>query len=151
MYRRMLVLLLSGVLVFSLAGCATFRKTNTLESQGLKNQVSVMQSQIQSKDEEINSLKEELAKAQETSRPSETEESKMKREGSDSVTHPSVIQIQTALKNASFDPGVIDGKMGQKTREAVRAFQKANHLKVNGKVNKKTWSLLKEYLNKIEK
>ena len=150
MSKRMLVLLFLGVLVFSLTGCATFHKSNSLEAQGLKNQVSVLQTQIQSKDEEINSLKEELARGQEA-KPSETEESKAKQESNIKVTHPTVIQIQTALKNAGFDSGAIDGKMGQKTREAVRAFQKANHLKVNGKVNKKTWNILKEYLNKTEK
>jgi carboxyl-terminal processing protease len=53
-----------------------------------------------------------------------------------------------ALKNAGYDPGKIDGKMGKQSSEAIKAFQKANNLPVDGKVGKKTWSLLRDYLNK---
>jgi peptidoglycan hydrolase-like protein with peptidoglycan-binding domain len=52
------------------------------------------------------------------------------------------------LKNAGYDPGAIDGKLGKKTREAVKAFQTANNLKVDGKVGSQTWGMLKEYLSK---
>lgn len=55
-------------------------------------------------------------------------------------------QIQLALKNAGFDPGPIDGKIGKKTRRAIREFQKAKELKVDGVVGEKTWSELKKYL-----
>jgi len=55
-------------------------------------------------------------------------------------------QIQLALKNAGFDPGSIDGKMGLKTRMAIRDFQKAKGLKIDGVVGEKTWDELKKYL-----
>ena len=35
-------------------------------------------------------------------------------------------QIQAALANAGFDPGPADGKLGQKTRRAIGAWQRAN-------------------------
>ena len=38
-----------------------------------------------------------------------------------------------------FDPGVIDGKFGQKTREAVMAFQLAFGLTADGIVGGVTW------------
>ncbi|MCX5697569.1 MAG: peptidoglycan-binding domain-containing protein [Candidatus Omnitrophica bacterium] len=56
--------------------------------------------------------------------------------------------IQTALKNAGFYNGLIDGKMGHHTRKAIREFQKANGLKADGVAGKKTKSLLAKYLSK---
>ena len=55
-------------------------------------------------------------------------------------------QIQTALKNAGFDPGLIDGKLGPKTKKAIKDFQAANRLAVDGKVGPKTWAKLSKYL-----
>jgi len=47
-------------------------------------------------------------------------------------------KIQEALKAKGEDPGAIDGHMGKKTREAIRAFQKTNGLKVTGRMDKGT-------------
>jgi len=58
-----------------------------------------------------------------------------------------ITDIQTALKNAGFDPGPIDGKTGAKTKKAIRAFQRANHLVIDGVVGEKTWTQLKTYLS----
>jgi murein L,D-transpeptidase YcbB/YkuD len=55
-------------------------------------------------------------------------------------------QIQTALKNAGYDPGVIDGKIGAKTKTAVKDFQTANGLKADGKVGARTWAKLSAYI-----
>lgn len=55
----------------------------------------------------------------------------------------SVREIQTALKKAGFDPGPIDGIMGNRTRSAIRAFQEANNLKVDGVVGSNTTAALK--------
>jgi peptidoglycan hydrolase-like protein with peptidoglycan-binding domain len=60
---------------------------------------------------------------------------------------PSAIEIQTALKNAGFYTGNIDGKIGPKTKVAIEEFQKANGLKADGKVGTKTWALLSQHLN----
>ncbi|MFH1782865.1 MAG: peptidoglycan-binding protein [Candidatus Omnitrophota bacterium] len=61
---------------------------------------------------------------------------------------PTTKDIQTALKNAGFDPGTIDGKMGQRTKQAVMEFQKTKGLKVDGKVGSQTWSALEKYLKR---
>ena len=61
---------------------------------------------------------------------------------------PTTKDIQNALKNAGFDPGEIDGKMGQRTKQAVMEFQKTNGLKVDGKAGPKTWGKLEKYLKK---
>lgn len=55
-------------------------------------------------------------------------------------------QVQTALGNAGFDPGPIDGRMGPKTIEAVKKFQEAHGLTPDGKVGRKTWAKLREFL-----
>ncbi|MBU4343464.1 MAG: peptidoglycan-binding protein [Candidatus Omnitrophica bacterium] len=59
---------------------------------------------------------------------------------------PAAVQIQTALKNAGFDPGAIDGKIGPRTQQAVKEFQRAKGLKVDGKVGSRTWGELGKYL-----
>lgn len=43
-----------------------------------------------------------------------------------------VAQLQTALKNAGFDPGAIDGIYGPQTSSAVAAYQAANGLPADG-------------------
>jgi len=57
-------------------------------------------------------------------------------------------QIQTALKNAGFYAGSIDGVAGPKTKSAIEEFQRAKGLTVDGKVGPKTWAELSKYLTK---
>jgi len=60
---------------------------------------------------------------------------------------PTVRQIQTALKNAGFYTGMVDGKKGPLTKKAIEDFQRANNLEVDGKVGSKAWAVLSPYLN----
>lgn len=60
---------------------------------------------------------------------------------------PTAVQIQTALKNAYFYAGEIDGVVGPKTKKAIEEFQSANRLQADGKVGPKTWAVLSKYLN----
>ena len=55
-----------------------------------------------------------------------------------------VTLLQTKLANKGYDLGSygVDGDFGQATEKAVRAFQKANGLVVDGIVGQKTWSAL---------
>ena len=55
-------------------------------------------------------------------------------------------QIQKALKSAGFYQGAVDGKIGLKTKEAIIKFQKANGLKADGIVGKRTSAELNKYL-----
>jgi len=59
---------------------------------------------------------------------------------------PSLKDIQAALKNAGYYTGAVDGKKGPMTNRAIEEFQKANGLKVDGKVGPKTWSALSAHL-----
>lgn len=56
-------------------------------------------------------------------------------------------QIQQALKNAGYYQGPLDGKVGPKTRAALKSFQKDNGLTADGVCGRKTWAQLKSYLN----
>ena len=60
---------------------------------------------------------------------------------------PTAKEIQTALKNAGFYSGLIDGKIGPMSKKAIEEFQKANNLAADGKVGLKTWEALGKYLN----
>lgn len=60
---------------------------------------------------------------------------------------PTTEEIQTALKNAGFYTGNVDGKAGSMTKKAVEEFQKAHSLQADGKVGPKTWEALSKYLN----
>jgi|GEM_PF-6369495 len=53
-----------------------------------------------------------------------------------------VVEIQLALQAKGFDPGPIDGLFGERTAEAVAAFQAANGLIVDGEVGPQTAALL---------
>jgi len=53
-----------------------------------------------------------------------------------------IIKIQSALKRSGFYKGKIDGKMGLRTKKAIKAFQKLRGLRPDGIVGKKTWEAL---------
>ena len=63
-----------------------------------------------------------------------------------SVETPDPSMIQKALKNLGLYQGEVDGKMGPKTKRAIKEFQKQNNLQADGKVGSKTWALLKNSL-----
>lgn len=57
-------------------------------------------------------------------------------------------EIQLALRAAGFEPGSADGRMGPRTKTAIREFQQANGLQPDGKVGPRTWAKLETYLTK---
>ncbi|HNV23421.1 MAG TPA: peptidoglycan-binding protein [Candidatus Omnitrophota bacterium] len=54
--------------------------------------------------------------------------------------------VQQALEKAGFRPGKIDGEWGKKTENAVKEFQKAHRLKVDGRVGYQTLLKLSEFV-----
>ncbi len=54
----------------------------------------------------------------------------------------SVRALQQALAREGFDPGSVDGKFGPNTERAVKAFQRANGLTVDGLVGPRTRAAL---------
>lgn len=78
-------------------------------------------------------------------------ESSAGRSGTDSMKHSSasghwsrddVKSVQEALKNKGHDPGPIDGVMGARTQQALRAFQRAQNIQTSGQLDSSTASAL---------
>ena len=132
-------MLMVGVLALSLAGCMTFgnKKSSTKDSE---MQVSDLEEKLQKKDNTIHDLEAQMGS-------SKGKGTKMGITVSKSdMASVSKKQIQTALKNAGYYSGPVDGKVGQLTTAAIKQFQKDNGLKEDGVVGVQTWSRLSEHL-----
>ncbi len=64
----------------------------------------------------------------------------------DSEERP-IMQAQVVLDRLGFSPGVIDGKTGISTTNAVKAFQEANSLETTGKLDDATNQALARWTN----
>ncbi|MFA9201396.1 MAG: L,D-transpeptidase family protein [Cypionkella sp.] len=62
----------------------------------------------------------------------------------DSEPRP-IMQAQVVLDRLGFGPGVIDGKMGLSTENALEGFQEANGLDVTGKLDEATQARLAQW------
>ena len=62
----------------------------------------------------------------------------------DSQDRP-IMQAQVVLDRQGFGPGVIDGKMGMSTENALRGYQEAKGLDTTGKLDEPTKRALKNY------
>ena len=51
-------------------------------------------------------------------------------------------RAQEALKSEGHDPGPVDGRMGPKTQDALRHFQKQENLRETGRLDQETMSKL---------
>ena len=134
---RISALLVLFLVVF-LSGCATTRKGQDIQVKQLQSKVNHLEAELHRKNEEISVLEDELERVQSSSRKQKPEVS--------TTLQLSVRQIQTALKNAGFYKGQIDGKMGPQTKQSIREFQKANGLKPDGIVGRRTVEKLNRYL-----
>lgn len=68
-------------------------------------------------------------------------EGRLLRRGSTGVT---VRALQAFLADQGFDVGKLDGKFGKRTQGALKAFQKANALAVDGKAGTQTLGKMRE-------
>ena len=58
-----------------------------------------------------------------------------------------LMQAQVALDRLGFTPGVVDGKTGLSTRNAIRGFQEASQLPTTGELDTATKAGLAQYAN----
>ena len=124
-----------GLVLVSFLGCATLPEgSKDVEIYRLKTRIQVLEDELSQKQKENLSIKEELAQL------------KQLLEEKTVFKMPSGKEIQTALKNAGFYTGEIDGQIGARTKEAITKFKEANKLNADGVVGSKTWELLKKYL-----
>lgn len=138
---KVLVLLVISVM---LSGCATTTKKNSAQIRQLQDRISYLESELDKKNRETAATAEDLIISNDYDAFSDSKSSAR----TDAVKSKlSMKEVQTALKNAGFYKGPIDGKAGPKTREAIKQFQKANDLKADGMVGKRTAKKLSVYLN----
>lgn len=154
---RFLMYLVMLVVALNLAGCATFTGGSRINQ--LEQRVQQLENELDSKEQEINNLKFDLTAAPASDDDEiifdETILSELKAKESKKTykapAKPKYIKktnrnIQRALKSAGYYKGRIDGKIGKYTKRAIRSFQRAKKLRVDGIVGKRTWSALKKYL-----
>jgi lipoprotein-anchoring transpeptidase ErfK/SrfK len=58
--------------------------------------------------------------------------------------NPVLIKAQVLLDRARFSPGAIDGRNGENMQNAMKAFEKARGLKVDGMLDEELWTKLNE-------
>ena len=128
----------SWLLIPALAGCATMSgkgastANQKSEVQQLQDRITALESQLKQQQDENILLRQQLAKTY-----TEKKEVRM----------PNGKEIQTALKQAGYYKGDIDGQIGTKTKDAIKKFQSANGLNPDGVIGSRTWQLLSKYLD----
>jgi len=138
---KIAALVAAGALV---AGCSSMSGARAKKDQDpLNTRLAALEGQVTA----LNQRVEELAQAEVAEPQARGFESFS---GTGSSAQPAqkftVRQIQRALASAGFYKGTIDGKEGPKTKMAVREFQRAQGLKVDGVVGSSTRRALARYL-----
>jgi murein L,D-transpeptidase YcbB/YkuD len=153
MGRKSLVCLSVAILAaFIISGCGTSQKKVQTEVTGIKTRVETLESRVEgveSKQAEVERLAAEQAQALEDMKSAGMSQAKTNisvkpREGARSEK---MKDIQQALKNAGYYNGNVDGVKGKGTKRAIKEFQKANGLRADGVVGRKTWDLLSKHLS----
>jgi murein L,D-transpeptidase YcbB/YkuD len=137
------VLVLAAVILT--AGCASTRARKADPQVDQQAQIAQMQNDLAMKDQQIQELQYQLQGQQSalSSQSNFSADSASSRSSSYiRVSGVSVRQVQQALLNKGYDPGPIDGKMGKKTKSAIKQFQRSNNLKADGIIGQRTWSRL---------
>jgi peptidoglycan hydrolase-like protein with peptidoglycan-binding domain len=123
-----------GIAVLLVSGCATARST------GLEPRVTALENKVQTLEADMRATTPSPMESLDTSSGSG------RGSGSMSAAEMTKEDIQTALKNAGYYNGAVDGKIGPKTRAAIEAFQQDMGLKADGVAGKQTKEKLHKYL-----
>lgn len=157
----MILRFMTGVVAVSLlAGCATTQQPTAVNQ--LQIRVAQIERQLDRYDQDVTELKysvEDLAaRVKSGARPAWSAEAGRQAAPAPSAPAPksdrqpilrvavTPQEVQTALRNAGYYKGAVDGKLGPESQNAIMAFQKDHDLGSDGIVGKKTWAELKNYL-----
>lgn len=154
-------------LTITVIGCSTTRTIQqppTLTKIQMK--VAQLEKKVDDRDKEVEDLKfeidelnKQLSELEQYNAPNYVEEVEAVTEVINSTTLSSTpkyahvlrvdapaADIQKALKNAGYYSDKVDGKLGQKSQQAIKDFQADHDLKVDGIIGRQTWGELKNYL-----
>ena len=128
-----------------LGGCATTQGKHTNVDPDMAGQLQILQNEIQVKDQQIQDLQNQLdaVKQSPVGVAGSANFNSSGKSDAIRVRGVSAQDVQSALVRVGLDPGPVDGKIGKKTKEAIREFQRRNNLKADGVVGERTWSYLK--------
>jgi cell division protein FtsL len=127
-------ILMVGALAFALTGCATTMGQNKASTDQMQIKIVDLEKQIEEKDSEIVDLKyqvkdlatriesEDSASERVSSRTSSSDMDQSNSSKGIIKVSASIEDVQTALKNAGFYKGSVDGKIGQQTKKAIESF-----------------------------
>ena len=62
--------------------------------------------------------------------------------GDGKSANPLLLKAEVLLDRANVSPGVMDGRMGENVRNALKAYQQMHGLNVSGELDQATWSSL---------
>lgn len=151
----------AGGLVFllvllSVAGCATTAQDQTMVTQ-MQMRIGELERQVDAKDQRISELEynlkdlsydvrrvKEQPRTPVVSRPVSTADLPAV-DGEIIRVNASPEDVQSALKNAGYYAGAIDGKIGPATRQAIVQFQQSKNLKADGIIGRQTWEHLRTF------
>ena len=140
----MVGLMIAGV---GLTGCATTKAAQQDQEQ-LQAEVGTLQSQVAALTSQVDELRTRQQSIEDRAwdqgvRTSSVAEPRTTRRAHTVLTAK---EIQLALQRAGYYQGPVDGKIGAKTRVAIKAFQSANNLVADGVAGTKTMATLQAYL-----
>ena len=129
MKRTLFVAGLSAMLAMPLL--ATSQQTPSTPGTSGASGSRMEQQEMRSQQEEMRSQQGQTGQQQEMrSQPRQT--------GQQHMSQDQVRQAQERLKEAGFDPGPIDGLLGEQTKQALREYQKAHGLRQTGQLDEST-------------
>jgi len=156
----MILRFMIGIALISFsAGCTTTHQPTDVGR--LKIRLAQVEGQLDDQNQEIEDLKSSIddlsvhvrhislvnkpvSKEKEVKMPSTKQVSKPKRQHILRVAVPPR-EVQSALKNAGYYKGTLDGILGAGSKKAIEEFQKDHDLESDGIIGKKTWAELKNY------
>lgn len=147
--------------VFALSGCITTKKTTDVTQ--LQMRVTQLEQKLEEQDAELKDLKFDVENFSSQAAyepepvpvavPTQPVMPTTNISVSSNVDNSETIrvaatgqEVQTALKNAGYYTGTIDGKIGALSKKAISNFQRDHGLNSDGIVGRKTWTELQRYL-----
>lgn len=142
-----LTTILLGTMVLT-TGCTT-KKRHQRDITNLQTQIGTLQAEVARLDQSLKDTDTALKAAQEGRTAGTGSALGQLTQGAIYRT-PSGFElpaaaIQSALKKAGYYQGTIDGKVGSRTKQAIRDFQRDQGLEADGVCGRQTWARLKSF------